>query len=280
MPRLIPLLLFASLASAGVLAEGRLENPANGAVKSGIHIFSGWYCDADKIELVVDDRPPKEAAYGTSRRDTEAECGDIDNGFALLWSYNLFGPGEHTVVALADGVEFARATFTVEPVGDRFMKKNEVPETTTLILADHDKEVTIGWDEATQNFAVLEVEDTEFPMSAMLDFVAGNWAGSWQGVGNKKQGEIAFTFETTKKGRLQLIPVMVSVTGTGCQESTTDADPVDLNALSTTARMEDGSALELRMEISEGLNAIAGVLHFDKGPCSDLDGVFFLGKKQ
>ena len=51
------------------------------------------------------------------------ECdGRADVGFGLLFNWNLLGDGEHTVRALADGVEFARATFTVTTLGDEFVR--------------------------------------------------------------------------------------------------------------------------------------------------------------
>ena len=59
------------------------------------------------------------AASRTERRDTTGVCGDSNNGFGLLFNWNLLGDGTHTVRALADGVEFDRATFTVTTLGDR-----------------------------------------------------------------------------------------------------------------------------------------------------------------
>ena len=65
-----------------------------------------------------------EAAYGTARADTAVQrkdgtplCGDTDNGFGLLFNWNLLGDGEHTIVALVDEVELGRATVTVTTVG-------------------------------------------------------------------------------------------------------------------------------------------------------------------
>ena len=63
------------------------------------------------------------AAYGTNRADTgRAVCGDTDNGFGLLLNWNMLGDGEHTVVAVVDGVELARATVTVTTLGEEFVQ--------------------------------------------------------------------------------------------------------------------------------------------------------------
>ena len=62
---------------------GYLENPGAASFQSGIGLISGWTCDADEVEITLNGEP-QEAAYGTERLDTEAVCGDTDNGFGLL----------------------------------------------------------------------------------------------------------------------------------------------------------------------------------------------------
>ena len=96
---------------------GTLENPGPASFQSGIGLLSGWVCDAAVVELEINDGPRIAAAYGTDRADTAPICGDRNNGFGLLFNWNLFGDGEHTVRALADGEEFGRATFTVTTLG-------------------------------------------------------------------------------------------------------------------------------------------------------------------
>ena len=54
---------------------GFLENPGANSFQSGIGVISGWTCDADEVEIVLNGEP-QEAAYGTARLDTEAVCGD------------------------------------------------------------------------------------------------------------------------------------------------------------------------------------------------------------
>ena len=49
-------------------------------------------------------------------------CGDIDNGFGLLFNWNLLRDGEHDVVALVDGVELGRARVTVTTLGQEFLR--------------------------------------------------------------------------------------------------------------------------------------------------------------
>ena len=105
--------ILSAFSASPVLGQATLENPAPNSFQSGISVISGWACNAERIEIAFNDGPPQEAAYGTSRGDTQATCGDTDNGFGLLFNWNLLGDGIHTVQALADGVEFASLTVIV-----------------------------------------------------------------------------------------------------------------------------------------------------------------------
>jgi hypothetical protein len=105
-----------------VWAQATLENPQPGSFQSGIGVVSGWVCSAQQITLVFDGIHTFPAAYGTARGDTQADCGDTDNGFGLLVNWNLLGNGQHTVQALRDGVEFANVTVTVTTLGEEFLR--------------------------------------------------------------------------------------------------------------------------------------------------------------
>ena len=133
---------------------GYLENPGAASFQSGIGVISGWVCDAEEVEIVLNGEP-QEAAYGTARLDTEAVCGDSDNGFGLLFNWNLLGDGEHEVVALVDGVELDRATVTVTTLGTEFLQD----VTGTCTAADFptgDETVTLAWQQTQQNFVIAE----------------------------------------------------------------------------------------------------------------------------
>ena len=88
---------------------GNLENPANGSYQSGVAVISGWACEADKVEIEIDGIKKLTASYGTARGDTQAVCGDKDNGFGLLYSMSLLGQGQHNLRLLVDDVEIARS---------------------------------------------------------------------------------------------------------------------------------------------------------------------------
>ena len=108
-------------ASATSNGGGVIENPQGRSFQSGVGVVSGWVCEADVVEIQFDGGTPTPAAYGTSREDTRPVCGDADNGYGLSFNWNLLGDGTHTVRALADGVEFASATFVVSTLGVEFL---------------------------------------------------------------------------------------------------------------------------------------------------------------
>jgi matrixin len=131
-----------------------LENPTQDGFVSGISTISGWVCNAGRVDVQIDGAPVQ-ATYGTSRTDTIPQCGDDNNGFGVLYNWNLLANGLHTLVALADGVEFARVTFTVTSLGQEFLTgvggSCQVPN-----FAGHT--VTLQWQESLQNFMIVGVQ--------------------------------------------------------------------------------------------------------------------------
>ncbi len=136
---------------------GTLENPAPDSFQSGFGLVSGWVCGAEQVEIEIDGTEIFEAAYGTDRRDTAEICDDSNTGFGLRLNWNEFGDGEHTVRALADGEEFGRATFTVTTLGETFLAGASgvyrLPD-----FPEPDTTVTVEWQEASQNFVIIEVQ--------------------------------------------------------------------------------------------------------------------------
>ncbi len=136
---------------------GRLENPEPASFQSGLGLVSGWVCDAEVVELEINGGPRLAAAYGTDRADTEDVCGDTDNGFGLVFNWNLLDDGVHTVRALADGAEFGRATFTVTTLGGEFLKGLQ-GEAVVPDFPSRGETVRLVWQESSQNFVIKQVE--------------------------------------------------------------------------------------------------------------------------
>jgi hypothetical protein len=132
---------------------GRLENPQPGGFVSGISLISGWVCTASRVDLQIDGTLVQ-AAYGTTRADTRRVCGDDNNGFGFLINWNALGDGPHTIVALANGIEFGRATVTVTTLGSEFLPDARG----TYTLRFNGRNVTIEWRTELQNFVIVGVQ--------------------------------------------------------------------------------------------------------------------------
>ena len=142
--------------------EAWLENPAPGSFQSGLGVISGWVCEAETVEIVfepegTDDPLPFEAGSGTERLDTADRCGDTDNGFGLLFNWNLLGDGQHTVRAYADGDEFAHSTVTVTTLGAEIARGLRQTHTIADFPAAG-QTTTVVWQESQQNFVITGVE--------------------------------------------------------------------------------------------------------------------------
>ena len=135
------------------LPPGYLENPGANSSQSGLGLISGWVCAADLVEIEIGDGMPQAAAYGTERLDTAGVCGDTDNGFGLLFNWNLLGDGEHEVVAFVDGVELGRATVRVTTLGAEFLRGAE-GECVVEDFPAMGRTVTLEWQQTSQNFVI------------------------------------------------------------------------------------------------------------------------------
>lgn len=100
-----------------------LENPQHHSNQSGIGTISGWICNGINPAIRFDGGMPVPVSYGTTRGDTAGICGDDgNNGFALLWNWNLLGDGQHVVELLNNGAVIASATVTVVTFGEQFVR--------------------------------------------------------------------------------------------------------------------------------------------------------------
>ena len=134
-------------------AQANLEDPAPGSFQSGIGMVRGWACRANRVDIVFDDRETLQAAYGTAREDTRPVCGTDRTGFGLLYNWNILGDGMHTIRALADGIEFGRATITVTTLGAEFLRG----KSGSVQLFDFPQagtDLSLRWQESMQNFAI------------------------------------------------------------------------------------------------------------------------------
>jgi len=272
------LLLAAAISTAGLATiPGMLENPADNSLQSGVGLFSGWHCDADKIEIIVDDRPAKTAAYGTPRKDTQAKCGDTDNGFGLLFMFNLYGTGQHTVKALADGIEFDSAQFTVDYLDSAYIR--DFASYVPITVPSLGKEAILVWQESMQGYVISGVQDLDFTMEDVLKAAVGSWAGTWQSAWISGS-TMAMGVEVVQiPGGVAFQPTSITINGTGCAAEAKQSTPItSMDAMITQVVMNDDSEVEMQLLAVESMTAVTGTFVFDSGLCAGLDGTFSLFK--
>ncbi|MGB5063369.1 MAG: trypsin-like peptidase domain-containing protein [Candidatus Competibacter sp.] len=131
-----------------------LESPQQGSFESGIGLIRGWICQASTVEIQIDGGARQRVAYGTTREDTVAACGDADNGFGYTFNWNRLGNGSHSLKAFADGVEFANVSFTVTTLGVEFLQ-GASGQYRLLDFPQAGGNVTVRWAEPHQNFVIV-----------------------------------------------------------------------------------------------------------------------------
>ena len=272
------LAISALLLSTQVSALGTLDNPTDNSMQSGQILIYGWHCDADKIEIAIDDRPIKTVAYGMPRPDTEGKCGDIDNGFAFVFSSSLLNPEEtHTIRALADGVEFDSVQFTVDNFDSSFIR--ELYSFVEITVPELGKEAVLLWQDSLQGYVITDVHDLDFTLEDALNAAAGHWSGYWTSAW-AGPGHFDITMEIVEtEGGKTIQPTSVGIRYTGCAEESEQATPImSLDRMVSKVIMQDGSEIEMQFLPSESLTTAAGTFVFDSGPCEGLDGIFYMAK--
>ena len=144
----------AVLSATSAIGAANLENPQPGSIQAGIGIIGGWACDADRIDIVIDDLFILQAVHGTSRTDTQSACGGSDNGFGLLINWTLLGEGTHTLSARVDGMEFARVTFTVAAISDEEFVTGLSGEFPLEDFPEPSVNTIIHWEQGLQAFII------------------------------------------------------------------------------------------------------------------------------
>jgi len=141
-------------ASVSFSEKENLESPQTGSFESGVGLIRGWVCQAERVEVQINDEPRRTVAYGTTRGDTIEVCGDDNNGFGYTFNWNALGEGRHRLRAFSDDVEFANVIFNVTTLGVDYLRG----ASGEYILPDFPQvgqNVTIRWAEPHQNFMII-----------------------------------------------------------------------------------------------------------------------------
>lgn len=134
---------------------GYPETPQEGSIQSGIGLIRGWACQASSVQIQFDEGPLLDVAYGTSRTDTFAVCGDTNNGYGMVYAWGLLGHGTHRMKTYIDHLEVSDVEFQVDGLSSPFIRGL----TGEYVLDDFptpNESVTVRWSEADQNFIIID----------------------------------------------------------------------------------------------------------------------------
>jgi hypothetical protein len=148
----------ATFASTSVVTTA-LESPQQGSYESGIGLVRGWACQANKIEVQIDNGVKRQVAYGTARGDTQATCGHANTGFGYTYNWNVLSNGTHNLKAFADNVQFADVNFTTTNLGTSYLTGANGQYTLENFPATG-KSATLKWSEPHQNFVISNATRT------------------------------------------------------------------------------------------------------------------------
>ncbi len=176
--------------ACGGLQRANLESPQQSSFESGIGLIRGWVCDANTVEVQINDGARRKVAYGTTRKDTVEACGDDDNGFGYTFNWNALGTGNHRLRAFFDGVEFANVNFNVTTLGVDFLR-GASGEYTLPNFPQPGRSVTVRWAEPHQNFVIAaasqspaRVPSAAVPLAASLAYLESPQQDSFEsGIG-------------------------------------------------------------------------------------------------
>ena len=184
-----------TLPHAGEACGGRyrahLESPQQSSFESGIGLIRGWVCQANTVEVQINDGARQRVAYGTTRKDTVEVCGDDNNGFGYTFNWNALGNGTHRLKAFADGTEFANVTFNVTTLGVEYLE-GASGEYTLPNFPQPGRNVTVRWAQPHQNFVIAGASQGQaspqsvvaVPLASSLAYLESPYQGSFEsGIG-------------------------------------------------------------------------------------------------
>lgn len=139
-------------------ATAALESPQQESFESGVGLIRGWICNANTIEIQIDDSPKLKVGYGMLRDDTKTVCNDDgNNGFGLTYNWGNLSAGHHKLTAYADNERFAEVDFSITNLGTPFLR--DIRGEYLLPDFPHTgKSTKIRWSEPHQNFVIIPNE--------------------------------------------------------------------------------------------------------------------------
>ena len=142
-------------------ADAFLEIPSPEATVSGVSLISGWSCLGGDLSVEFSDADgmlmTMPVQHGGERTDTASVCGDVNNGFATTFNWNLLGTGQKTARLIRNGEEVAKQAFMVAAFDEEFITGADGMCT----LDDFPmmgQSATFMWDESQQGLVLESVQ--------------------------------------------------------------------------------------------------------------------------
>ena len=161
-----------------------IEEPADGAIHSGVGLVSGWAISdrgITSIEAFIDGTSMGPMPYGSIRGDVEDAFPDVPNslhsGWGMKWAYALNEPGEHTirVVVTEEGgaTSSKEVVFYVTGFHSDFISNSADIRTINALLDSpvdgrihvygaeiegETADLELAWDTASQQFLIEHVQ--------------------------------------------------------------------------------------------------------------------------
>lgn len=136
-------------------AQAFPETPAAGSIQSGIGLIRGWACDASSVLVQFDNLPPLELAYGATRADTVAVCGDANNGYGGVFAWGSLGEGMHRMRTTINGELVDEVEFEVRGLGSPYVE-GLAGEYQLDGFPQDGEAVVVRWSQAAQNFVIID----------------------------------------------------------------------------------------------------------------------------
>jgi len=237
------LLLVALILSPSVLCaatKGNLENPQPDDYASGIYLISGWVCEAERVEILLDGAQYVEAAYGTERLDTLSPCGDTDNGFGLLFNMANLESGEHQVTLLADGHVIDTHDFKTPGLSTGEFATGLNGCAISEGFPSDGTETYLQWTESSQGFQIVEeAASLKYALEGVW-LAEGVQASIW--VNRRACGDLNLFLHADLEndlGEADILKMVGPVTGDSFQVTSTDDDGADREAIITISSSEE-----------------------------------------
>jgi len=226
--------LILSSPSLYAASKGALENPQPNDYASGIYLISGWVCDAQEVQILLNGSQYLTAAYGSDRRDTLSVCGDVDNGFGVLVNMANLGPGEHQATLIADGDVIATHDFQVAVLSTGEFAQNLEGCAVSEGFPKQGAETSLQWTTSVQGFLITG--ERLSPVESLEGiWTAGLWqAHTWfyrEGCGPKNL--FMFIRMETSGGDVVYVRMAGELDEAPYRLKSTELDPVDREATLT-----------------------------------------------